>query len=197
MKEDKNNLILALYNVGVIKFGKFKLKSGKISPIYIDLRILVSYPKVLKDIAKEYLKLLKDLKFDTSNFLPYMFVKKVSKKLDIMMQKKEDIAKQLSRDLQKIFKTFTLEAEHLFKTLEKIQSWVELAQQEYEKALQEIENITTRKEAREKLSQIRNLVKANKLTWKDFLKFVKLIEDHFKQIDKLVAEIKNIKKKNW
>ncbi|MCL4531211.1 MAG: orotate phosphoribosyltransferase [Chloroflexi bacterium] len=41
------------------------------SPIYIDLRQIISYPKLLEQIGAAYLPLLKDLKFDRVAGLPY------------------------------------------------------------------------------------------------------------------------------
>ena len=52
------DLSLLLFENGLIKIGSFKLSSGIISPFYIDLRGLISYPKVLKRIAKMILDLV-------------------------------------------------------------------------------------------------------------------------------------------
>ena len=60
-----------LLEAGCIKFGEFTLKSGLISPIYIDLRRIISYPGLLQKIGEAYLPLLKDLKFTRLAGLPY------------------------------------------------------------------------------------------------------------------------------
>ncbi len=67
----KEKLVLALYEIGAIKFGKFKLKSGKISPFYLDLRFLCSYPEVLKLVASSINEILNDLKYDLIVGIPY------------------------------------------------------------------------------------------------------------------------------
>lgn len=54
-----------------VRFGEFKLKSGRISPIYIDLRRLITHPPVMKMVAKEYAKVLKKYNFDRIAGLPY------------------------------------------------------------------------------------------------------------------------------
>ena len=60
-----------LLSAGCIKFGEFTLKSGLKSPIYIDLRQIITYPKLLSDIAQAYLPLLTNLQFSRIAGLPY------------------------------------------------------------------------------------------------------------------------------
>jgi uridine monophosphate synthetase len=60
-----------LLQAGCIKFGEFTLKSGLKSPIYIDLRQLVTYPALLAQVAAAYLPILKSLTFQRLAALPY------------------------------------------------------------------------------------------------------------------------------
>ncbi|MBT3322184.1 MAG: orotate phosphoribosyltransferase [Anaerolineae bacterium] len=60
-----------LLEVGCVKFGEFELKSGAKSPIYIDLRRLVAFPELLKDVAGAYADILNGLDFDMLAALPY------------------------------------------------------------------------------------------------------------------------------
>jgi uridine monophosphate synthetase len=60
-----------LLEAGCIKFGEFTLKSGLKSPIYIDLRRLVTYPRLLAQVAGAYLPVLEKLQFDRLAGLPY------------------------------------------------------------------------------------------------------------------------------
>jgi uridine monophosphate synthetase len=56
---------------GCVKFGDFTLKSGKQSPIYLDLRQLIAHPEMLARAAAAYIPLLKGLTFDRIAGLPY------------------------------------------------------------------------------------------------------------------------------
>lgn len=51
-REDvKAEICKILNKIGALKFGAFKLTSGKISPYYIDLRIIPSFPDAFQEIC--------------------------------------------------------------------------------------------------------------------------------------------------
>jgi uridine monophosphate synthetase len=72
---DTTNLLASLADglleAGCIKFGEFTLKSGLKSPIYIDLRQIITYPKLLEQVAEAYLPILRPLSFARIAGLPY------------------------------------------------------------------------------------------------------------------------------
>ncbi len=65
------DLARGLLDTGCVRFGKFTLKSGLESPIYIDLRRLASYPELLRQAAGAYLLRLGGLRFDRLAAIPY------------------------------------------------------------------------------------------------------------------------------
>jgi uridine monophosphate synthetase len=67
----KDELVKGLYQSGCVKFGNFTLASGKQSPIYIDLRRVVSYPALFKLAARLYAGLIEELQFDHIAAVPY------------------------------------------------------------------------------------------------------------------------------
>jgi len=71
MKDHVKKLARALYDSGCVKFGTFELKSGLTSPIYIDLRLLVSEPHLLRRVADALAERAEELSFDRIAGIPY------------------------------------------------------------------------------------------------------------------------------
>lgn len=67
----KDEVAVALFDVGAVRMGRFTLHSGRVSPIYFDLRVLVSFPRVLQRVAEAYAGVLAGLDFDVLAAYPY------------------------------------------------------------------------------------------------------------------------------
>jgi uridine monophosphate synthetase len=65
------SLISNLHDLGAVKFGSFTLASGAQSPIYIDLRLLVSKPALLAAAARAYAMILAELPCERICGVPY------------------------------------------------------------------------------------------------------------------------------
>ncbi len=57
-------LVLTLHDIGAIRFGQFTLHSGRLSPIYLDLRLLASFPAAMRQAAAAYRPMLEELSFN-------------------------------------------------------------------------------------------------------------------------------------
>ena len=68
------DVVCQLHEISGIKFGQFKLKGGIMSPVYFDLRVIISRPKLLQQVSR----LLWDCKNTATgqpgvvNFIMYM-----------------------------------------------------------------------------------------------------------------------------
>lgn len=71
-EETKQKIALGIVENGLFNFGEFTFKSGIQSPMYMNLRNLLSYPEFLRDVvAKAYAELVSDLEFDRLGAIPY------------------------------------------------------------------------------------------------------------------------------
>jgi uridine monophosphate synthetase len=68
---DKKALAVKLFELGVLQFGDFTLKSGLQSPFYLDFRRIVAYPDVLKNISELLWDAIADQEFKHLCGVPY------------------------------------------------------------------------------------------------------------------------------
>ena len=109
MNSLKRKLILSLHEIGAIKFGSFKLKSGLTSPFYIDLRLIVSYPKIVDLITRLLQDAVEGLRFDLITGIPYTalpIASVLSSKLNkpLIYQRKEPKAYGTGKSIEGVFK---------------------------------------------------------------------------------------------
>ncbi|MBP8001739.1 MAG: orotate phosphoribosyltransferase [Chloroflexi bacterium] len=66
-----HSLAETLFDCGAVRLGQFTLHSGRVSPIYLDLRVLVSYPHALQQVAAAYSTCLTSLTYNLLAAVPY------------------------------------------------------------------------------------------------------------------------------
>jgi orotate phosphoribosyltransferase len=54
IQEKKEKMANILFKINAVKFGVFKLSSGKASPYYVDLRVVPSFPDAFHEICDFY-----------------------------------------------------------------------------------------------------------------------------------------------
>lgn len=82
-----------MFKVGAVKFGEFKLKSGLISPIYVDLRVMQSYPQALHALAEAMNYLVQPMSFDRLVAIPHG-----ATPLTVVMSQLSDVPMLTSRE---------------------------------------------------------------------------------------------------
>ena len=60
-----------LYRIGAVRFGEFTLKDGRLSPFYLDLRIVISHPDALARVGRALTRCAAELEYDRIAGIPY------------------------------------------------------------------------------------------------------------------------------
>ena len=89
------DIILELHSLDGIKFGSFQLKNGITSPVYFDLRVIISRPELLKGVSNLFSKELE--KVDKPDLvcgvpytaLPFATLVSVDNTIPMIMRRKE------------------------------------------------------------------------------------------------------------
>ncbi|GBD25731.1 Orotate phosphoribosyltransferase [bacterium HR30] len=60
-----------LAQIGALRFGRFRLKDGRESPFYIDLRGIIAFPRVLRKVGEWLSAVATPLHYDCIAAIPY------------------------------------------------------------------------------------------------------------------------------
>ncbi len=109
MMVKKQELIQALTEINVIKFGEFTLRSGAISPIYIDLRSIISYPPLLQRVANALWDIIKNSHPSLICGVPYTALPiasciSIAQNLPMLICRKEVKAYGTKKQVEGVFK---------------------------------------------------------------------------------------------
>ncbi|MBN1696010.1 MAG: orotidine-5'-phosphate decarboxylase [Spirochaetales bacterium] len=72
MRDEKRmRLVKRIIDNGCFRTGSFTLKSGLVSPFYIDLRLLIADAALLSDTASAYIEIIRTLRFSRIAGIPF------------------------------------------------------------------------------------------------------------------------------
>jgi orotate phosphoribosyltransferase len=108
-------LALMLFETQAVKFGSFRLKihdtqpDAPLSPIYIDLRLMRSFPEVMAQAIEVYRELISSLKYDLMADLPTSATPTVAiltylNKIPMISPRKDEKSHGLGRKIDGVFK---------------------------------------------------------------------------------------------
>ncbi|XP_034113456.1 uridine 5'-monophosphate synthase [Drosophila albomicans] len=89
-------LALKLFEINAFKFGDFKMKVGINSPVYFDLRVIVSYPDVMQTVSDLLVAHIKELQLNAKHVcgvpytaLPLATIVSVQQSTPMLVRRKE------------------------------------------------------------------------------------------------------------
>ncbi|XP_045505433.1 uridine 5'-monophosphate synthase-like isoform X2 [Colias croceus] len=65
------NLAVQLFDAGAVRLGDIEAKVGRHTPIYFDLRVIVSHPKMMTAVSQQLLELASEIEHDILCGVPY------------------------------------------------------------------------------------------------------------------------------
>ena len=108
MSQIEVDLVKTLHSIGAIQFGEFQLKSGLISPFYINLRKIISYPPLLRSITTSLYDKTKGCAFDLVCGVPYTALPiatcySLDHNIPMIMRRKEKKNYGTKQDIEGVF----------------------------------------------------------------------------------------------
>ncbi|KAJ8710399.1 hypothetical protein PYW07_009765 [Mythimna separata] len=101
-------LAVRLFDAGAVRLGDIEAKIGRRTPIYFDLRVVVSHPQIMLSVAQHLEKLAKEIDHDLLCGVPYAAlplaaVMSVNTNTPMIMKRKETKMYATKRILEGIF----------------------------------------------------------------------------------------------